>query len=63
MLLKGGEYSITYFDNILIEIKKLCEPEKNMINEIITICKVLLLNSATISVGRRMRDPFLPLEE
>ena len=41
------------FDDILIYIKKLPEPEKSMVNEIITICKLLLVNPATSAAGEQ----------
>ena len=40
-------------DDILVYIKKLPEPGKSMINEIITICKLLLVNPATSAAGER----------
>ena len=42
VLVKNDE--LKCFDDILVYIKKLPELEKSMINEIITICKLLLLN-------------------
>ena len=46
---KDGEF--TCFDDVLIKIKNLCEFETNMISEIITICKLLLVNPAKSAAG------------
>ena len=43
--MKDGEF--TCFDDILAKIKQLSEAEKCMITEIITLCKLLLVNPAT----------------
>ena len=51
VLVKDDE--LNYFDDILAYIKKLPEPEKSMINEITTICKLLLINPATSAAGER----------
>ena len=51
MLIKDGEF--TCLDDILPRIKKLSETEKGMISEIITICKLLLVNPATSEAGER----------
>ena len=51
MLMKDGEF--TCFDNILAKIKQLSEAEKCMITEIITLCKLLLVNPATSAAGER----------
>ena len=50
-LMKDGEY--TCFDDILAKIKQLSEAEKCMITEIITLCKLLLVNPATSAAGER----------
>lgn len=51
VLLKDREF--TCFGDILVKIKKLPEPEKSMISEIITICKLILVNPATSAAGER----------
>ena len=45
VLMKDREF--TCFDEILAKIKQLSEAEKCMITEIITLCKLLLVNPAT----------------
>ena len=52
ILVKDDE--LNCFDDILVYIKKLLQPEKRMINLIITICKFLLVNLATSTAGERM---------
>ena len=49
--MKDGEF--TCFDDILAKIKQLSEAEKCMITEIITLCKLLLVNPATSAAGER----------
>ena len=49
MLVKDDK--LNCFDDILAYIKKLPEPEKSMINEIITICKLLLVKPEVENVG------------
>ena len=51
VLMKDGEF--TCFDDILAKIKQLSEAEKCMITEIITLCKLLLVNPATSAAGER----------
>ena len=41
------------FDDILAKIKQLSEAENCMITEIITLCKLLLVNPATSAAGER----------
>ena len=48
---KDGEFAC--LDNILARIKQLSEAEKCMISEIITLCKLLLVNPATSAAGER----------
>ena len=50
VLMKDGEF--TCFDDILAKIKQLSEAEK-CITEIITLCKLLLVNPATSAAGER----------
>ena len=49
--MKDGEFSC--FDDILAKIKQLSEAEKCMITEIITLCKLSLVNPATSAAGER----------
>ena len=49
--MKDGEF--TCFYDILAKIKQLSEAEKCMITEIITLCKLLLVNPATSAAGAR----------
>ena len=49
--MKDGEF--TCFDDILAKIKQLSEAEKCMITEIITLCKLLLVNAATSAADER----------
>ena len=51
MLMKDGEF--TCLDDILAKIKQFSEEEKCMISEIITKCKLLLVNLATRAAGER----------
>ena len=51
MLLKDGDYFC--FDNIIIKIKELRNPEWEMIKEVITLCKLILVNPATSAAGER----------
>ena len=49
--MKDGEFNC--FDDILAKIKQLSEAEKCMITEIVTLCKLLLVNPATSAAGER----------
>ena len=56
------DYDITCFNDILDKIKELQAPQRRMVNEIVTICKLLLVNPATgaarersFSVARRIK--------
>ena len=51
VLMKDGEF--TCFDDILAKIKQLSKAEKCLITEIITLCKLLLVNPATGAAGDR----------
>ena len=51
VLMKDGEF--TCFDDILAKIKQLSEAEKCMITEIITLCKLLLVNPAISAAGEK----------
>ena len=50
VLLKDGDYFC--FDDI-VKIKELPNPEREMIKEVITLCKLILVNSATSAAGER----------
>ena len=41
------------FVDIIVKIKELLTPERKMINEVITVCKVILVNPATSAAGER----------
>ena len=41
------------FDDIIVEIKELPNPEREMIKEVITLCKLILVNPATSGAGER----------
>ena len=49
--MKDGEF--TCLDDILAKFKQLSEAEKFMISEIITLCKLLLVNPAPSAAGER----------
>jgi len=51
VLLKDGGFLC--FDDIILKIRELLTPERNMISEIITICKLILVNPATSAAGER----------
>ena len=51
MLLKDG-YCFC-FDDIIVKIKELPNPEREMIKEVITLCKLILVNPATSAAGER----------
>jgi len=51
VLLKDGDYF--YFDDVIVKIKELPNPEWEMIKEIIMLCKLILVNSATSAAGER----------
>ena len=50
-LLKDGDYFC--FDDIIVKIKGLPNPEREMIKEVITLCKLILVNPATSAAGER----------
>ena len=41
------------FDNIIVKVKVLPNPEREMIKEVITLCKLILINPATSAAGER----------
>ena len=51
VLLKDGDYFC--FDDIMVKIKELPNPERKMIKEVITLCKLILVNPATSAAGKR----------
>ena len=51
MLLKDGDYFC--FDDIIVKIKELPNPERGIIKEVITLCKLILVNSATSAADER----------
>ena len=51
LLLKEGDFLC--FDDIVVKIKELPTPERKMINEVISVCKLLLVNPATSASGER----------
>ena len=51
VLLKDGDYFC--FDDIIVKIKELPNPEREMIKEVITLCKLILVNSATSAACER----------
>ena len=51
VLLKDGDYFC--FDDIIVKIKELPNPEWEMIQEVITLCKLILVNPATSAAGER----------
>ena len=50
-MLKDGDYFC--FDDITVKIKELPSPEREMIKEVITLCKLILVNPATSADGER----------
>ena len=48
-VLKDGDYFC--FDDIIVKIKELPNPEREMIKEVITSCKLILVNPATSSAA------------
>ena len=51
VLLKDGDYFC--FDDIIVKIKELPNPEREMIKEVITLCKLILVNPANSVAGER----------
>ena len=51
VLLKEGDFLC--FDDIVVKIKELPTPERKMMNEVISVCKLLLVNPATSASGER----------
>ena len=51
VLLKDGDYFC--YDNIIIKIKELPSPEREMIKEVITLCNLILVNPTTSAAGER----------
>ena len=51
VLIKDAQ--INCFADVLKEVKSLTDHERHMIIEVIVICKLLLVNPATIATGER----------
>ena len=51
MLLKDGDFLC--LDDIIVKMKELLSPERNMINEDIMVCKLILVDPATSAAGER----------
>ena len=51
VLLKDGDYFC--FDDNTVKIKELTNPEREMRKEVITLCKLILVNPATSAAGER----------
>ena len=49
VLLKDGDYFC--FDDIIVKFKELPNPEREMIKEVITLCKLILVDPATSAAG------------
>ena len=51
VLLKDGDFLC--LDDIIVKIKELLTPERKMINEVITVCKLILVDPATSVAGEK----------
>ena len=51
VLLKDGDFLC--LDDIIVKIKELLTPEQKMINEVIMVCKLILVDPATSAAGER----------
>ena len=51
LLKDGADYFC--FDDIIVKIKELPNPEWEMIKEVIVLCKLILVNPATSAAGER----------
>ena len=51
VLLKDGDFFC--LDDIMVKIKELPNPEREMIKEVITLCKLIFVNPATSAAGER----------
>ena len=51
VLLKDGDFLC--LDEIIVKIKELLTPERKMINEVIMVCKLILVDPATSAAGER----------
>ena len=52
VLLKDG-YQLLCLDDVIVKFKELLAPEQKIINEVITVCKLILVNPATSAAGER----------
>ena len=51
VLLKDGDFLC--LEDIIVKIKELLTPERKMINDVITVCKLMLVDPATSAAGER----------
>ena len=51
VLLKDGDFLC--LDDVIVKCKELLAPERKMINEVITVCKLILVKPATSAAGER----------
>ena len=51
VLLKDGY--LLCLDDVIVKFKELLAPERKIINEVITVCKLILVNPATSAAGER----------
>ena len=51
VLLKDGEFLC--LDDVIVKIKELLTPERKMMNEVITVYKLILVDPATSAAGER----------
>ena len=51
VLPKDGDFLC--LDDIIVKIKELLTPERKMIHEVITVCKLILVDPATSAAGER----------
>ena len=49
----GQRFEQPSFDDIIVKIKELPNPEREMIKEVIALCKLILVNPATSAAGER----------
>ena len=54
VLLKDGDFLC--LDDIIVKIEELLTPERKMINDVITVCKLILVDPATSAAGDHERS-------
>ena len=59
MLLKDGDFLC--LDDIIVKIKEVLTPERKMINEVISVYKLILVDPATSAAGERSFSTWLRL--